>query len=175
MNLLTEPFPFKGREGHNLVSLLQRLTDGLITRNYHKKFPAAKTDIDFLTNNKHLREIIQIFSNFGQGARYHNIDILLSQVRKYSSTSDAWNRLENSLVNFTELCKEGIEPENVVKAINELAYKLVIIIERFVRALCRLLTLGDLGKLAKSTSVHVNIFLSLSDSDLGKNKYQEIY
>ena len=63
--------------GHRLLPLLDdvlakaRADVGLMQR------PALQADIDFCASDKHLREMLDIFGEFGQGGRYHNLDVVL--------------------------------------------------------------------------------------------------
>ena len=73
---IEDPFQTSGKKGHNLDYLLERLLWICEEKKYSSKFPAAKTDIDYL-NTEELRKIIKLLSDFAQGGRYYNLDLSL--------------------------------------------------------------------------------------------------
>ena len=165
------PFEKSSRKGHDLIYLLDKLLSICAKKNYASKFTAAKADIEFLRKDKTLREIVTILSDFGQGARYHNLDIILNGTSKYKDPKLAWDTIEMTIVqmkgrDLNELAK--ISTNEIYEEINR---DIIIILEKFTRALARLFTLADFGDLAKQVSPLVYNYLFLMDKDLGTKKY----
>ncbi len=165
------PFEKSSRKGHDLIYLLDKLLSICAKKDYASKFTAAKADIEFLRKDKTLREIVTILSDFGQGARYHNLDIILNGTSKYKDPKLAWDTIEMTIVqmkgrDLNELAK--ISTNEIYEEINR---DIIIILEKFTRALARLFTLADFGDLAKQVSPLVHNYLFLMDKDLGTKKY----
>ena len=69
----------RGNRGHDLVRLLEHITQQCFSNNYLARIPAAETDINILRNNKKLLNIVRILSDFGQSARYYNLNVVLEE------------------------------------------------------------------------------------------------
>ncbi len=162
---------FKRRNGHNIKRLLNKLLSILEDREYRNKFPAAETDIEYLTTDRFFLEVIQLLSDFGLSGRYYNLNIVLNLTVVDESPEDVWNKLENAIVSQNARLKSQWaekEYDEFYKGINN---ELNVVLERFARALARLFTRGDLGELGKRVSGHVHEFLFLNDNDLGKTDW----
>jgi len=169
---LPSSYPWKeGRQGHDLVFLLDHITTHCFSDSYSKKIPVAKEDIQFLRTDKHVGEIIRIFSAFGQSARYYNLDLIRG---RWSSDSPKieWQKLESAIFkgkpDWIKLTQTDPNLDETYKYINQ---EIIKSLEKFVRALSRLFTIGGLGQKAKQYSSAVFPFVQLSDEDLGKTDY----
>ena len=118
--------------------------------------------------------MLSLFSNFGQGGRYYNIDIVLGKTPSdYEDTKNAWNKIEMTILrNRKGLLEETSNINRYDKVRQEINRELIITLEKFARALSRLFTLADFGDFAKQASPLVYDFLMLKDRDLGTSDYR---
>jgi len=65
-----------GKRGHDLVWLLNEITRNCFSGSYLSRIPAAREDITFLKSDQRLRNIVKIRSDFGQSARYYNLNVV---------------------------------------------------------------------------------------------------
>ena len=159
---------------HDLQYLLQLLIDVCNEKRYANKFQAASEDIIFITTDSELTKIVGSLSNYAQGGRYYNLDILVKGHSVYSEPKQSWEFLEAYIMeNRNQLDKfyKSLDLQEFYKLVN---HELVVIIEKLMRALSRLFTLADFGTLAKQVSPLVFDFLMLSESDLGQTDYRTI-
>lgn len=166
-------YPWEGRKrnGHDLDLLLNHITASCFSDEYLTRIPIAKKDIEFLRADKHVLELVRILSAFGQSARYYNLDVVKGQ-KYYDSPKDEWQKLESLILreypDWLNLAKDDLNLDETYKHINQ---EIIIRLEKFVRALTRLFTIGGLGEKAKQYSSAVFLFVQLSDDDLGKTEY----
>lgn len=167
-------FP-RGTRGHDLIFLLDFITKECFSDEYIEKIPAAQQDINFLRNNKQLRRMVQILSDFGQSARYYNLNVVLGEKKPGSSPDDAWQELEMEILKESPTWMEAIQdPKKSDETHKNIIIKLTIHCEMFARSLSRLFTIGGLGEEAKRISSYTHDFLFLSDDKLGKKNYKTI-
>ena len=171
MNFKEQPFETLERKGHNLDYLLDRLLSICEQKNYSSKFPAAKKDLDFLSKDEYLRKIISLLSNFAQGGRYYNLDMVLEGTSRYDDPIEGWNRIESTILKSRKDLSEKINNNDLDNIFKEINRELIINLEKFARALTRLFTLADFGSFAKQVSPLVYDYLMLMDTELGTKKY----
>jgi len=168
-------FP-KGRRGHDLVLLLNQITRDCFSDDYLARIPAAKTDIEFLRNDPKLSAIVQILSDFGQSARYYNLNVVLGEQDPGPSPDDEWQKFEMEVLqedpSWTSRLGDPKQSDAIYDQINR---ELTVECEKFARALARLFTIGGLGSQAKQTSPHMHHFLFMTDDQLGKTDYESIH
>ena len=163
---------FTGRQGHDISRLFDEVVRDCFPAKYLATIAAAKTDYKFLKENPRLRSIIEQLSNFGQSARYYNFDVILGKKPKTDAPDSAWSQLEVAIVmERPDLMAELNNPGPMPRLYEEVARELITVIERLMRALSRLFTIGGLGDLAKRNMTFTTPFLFLMDSDLGTRDY----
>lgn len=167
-------YPWEGKKkkkGHDLVFLLGHITTRCFSNDYLRRIPVAKDDIDYLRNDTHVLEIVRILSAFGQSARYYNLDLIKGQ-KNYGSPKDEWQKLESIILrkkpDWQKIIDNDLNLDETYKHINQ---EIIIHLEKFMRALSRLFTIGGLGQKAKQYSSAVFPFVQLSDEQLGKTEY----
>lgn len=164
-------FP-RGRRGHDLIFLLDYITTKCFSDEYIEKIPAAQQDINFLRNNQQLRRLVQILSDFGQSARYYNLNVVLGEEETGPSPDEAWQELEMEILKESPTWLEDIQdPKKSNETHKNINTKLTVHCEKFARSLSRLFTIGGLGEEAKRISGYAHDFLFLSDDKLGTKKY----
>jgi len=165
-------FP-KGRKGHDLMLLLNLITTACFKKEYLKR-PAAKEDLEYLKNDEQLHRFVKILSDFGQSARYHNLDVIIENESTTVSPEEQWQRMELEILkDIKDWDQKIMNPESMNKIFDNIIETIVIQFEKFARALCRLFTMGDLGEEASKNIGFITHFLFLSDSDLGNTVYLE--
>ena len=158
-----------------MVYLLRRITDECFSDEYLSTIPAAQADIEFLRNDPKLRRIVKILSDFGQSARYYNLDVVLGEKVAGPSPDDEWGRLETEIFQEDPLWREKIVAPKESRAIHQrINRELTVHCERLARSLSRLFTIGGLGPLARQISVHTHHFLFLTDAELGQTDYETV-
>lgn len=166
------PYEKFKRKGHDIEYLLHKLLSICSKKEYSSKFVAAKTDIDFLSDDKRLRKIITLLSEFAQGGRYYNLDIVVDGSSSYKNPSDVWEELETSIIKDKGDFKTKINERDIGALYEEVNRELVITLEKFTRVLARLFTKADFGDFARQVSPLVYDYLMLRDNDLGKRDYR---
>jgi len=161
-----------GRTGHNLYILLQNITEICNQFGNYDDRPATRDDLDFLINNVRLHNIVNILSGFAQGGRYYNLDIVTEGESSYQEPKDKWEELETEIVEEdTELIKLMEDPAKSNELYARINSILMYYLERLVRALSRIFTLGELHKDAEKCYSYISDFLGIMDHNLGKTKY----
>jgi len=164
-----------GRRGHDLNGLLHRITQDCYSDAYLSRVPAAQTDIAFLRSDPKLAKIVEILSDFGQSARYYNLDVVLGDEDPGPSPEDEWQKLELEILKEDESWASRLgDPRESLAIHREINTALTVQCERLARALSRLFTIGGLGSLGRQISVHTHQFLFLMDDQLGATDYQHV-
>ena len=133
---------------------------------------ATKKDMDFLINDRKLLQINYLLSEFGKGARYYNLDIVTKGCSNYKDPHKLIDALEKEIVSeHPELKKIMLDPRKTKEFNESLNKELIIILEKFARALSRLFTLGELGELGSTMTGFIGDFLFLTDDSLGETDY----
>jgi len=171
MNFIEQPFETTERKGHNLDYLLDRLLLICGQKNYNSKFPAAEKDIEFLNRDKYLRKIISLLSDFAQGGRYYNLDMVLSGTSRYDDPIEGWGRIESTILQERKDLLQRMKNNDLDDVYKEINRELIIVLEKFARALARLFTLADFGSFAKQVSPLVYDYLTIMDKELGTKRY----
>jgi len=157
--------------GHDLLKLIQKVCNNYFNT-YH--IPALLEDYKFLTTNSDLKEILDLLSEFGKYARYYNFDIITSNDSPNIDVKRSWQGFETKIINSNEAIKSkslNIEAFDEVYGYSKRI--IIIMLERFVRAICRQFTIGKLGKKANQLSPLTFSFLFLNDEMLGNQDYRK--
>ncbi len=168
-------FPDKGGipATHKLVALLNRITESDWLNEY-MSHPVAGEDLGYLRADAGLRPILQALSDFADArrGRYYNLEIVLGQDPDWDSPEQAWSELETAVLqahpDWEERVRDAAAMNRIYDDINE---TLVARLERMLRALARLFTLGALGEEAARVTGLIAPFLFLLDEDLGRRRY----
>lgn len=170
-----EFFP-KGRQGHDLVHLLNQITCDCFSDKYLLQTPSAKTDILFLRKDAKINTQVRILSDFGQSARYYNLNVVLGVSDPGSSPNEEWKKLEMEiLLDDPDLAARIQEPMQMKAIHRHINFVLTVNCEKLARALARLFTIGGLGSQAMKISHFVHHFLLLTDGQLGDTDYESIH
>ena len=167
-------FP-NGKKGHDLVWMLNKIANECYSDTYLTNIPAAISDIKFLRDDTKLSKIIKILSDFGQSARYYNLNVVLGEQNPGPSPDDEWQELQMEILQEDPLWKSRIKnPKENTLIHNEINKAMTVHCEKLARALSRLFTIGGLGAQGRQISIHTNHFLKMRDEQLGKSDYENI-
>ena len=95
------PYKYKGRKGHDLNLLLERLIEVITSIEYRAMFSEIESDVKFLQKDRALAQIIKTLSEFGLGARYYNLDIVLNGKSALPSPIQSWDLIEMNILLIT--------------------------------------------------------------------------
>lgn len=158
---------------HDLTNLLDKIVRNCYDSTYRRR-PAAQSDLAYLATDQSLRDIVRILSDFGQGARYYNLNVVLSVDSELRDPEQMWKEIESAVGKAHPAWPTGLlDPVLRAEIWRAIISDLVARIEAFARALARLFTLGPLGDQAKKMSGLIGPFLLLRDQDLGHRLYSE--
>jgi len=162
---------WKNRHGHKLENLLKTVIEIVEENKYSFKRPVAKEDIAFITENSNLNDLIAVLSKFSQGGRYYNLDIILTGTSKFTDPRNGWEEIYNEIFSRREDLQSKLSDDLKFDFPKELIKEIVVILERFLRAISRFFTLAEISPMAKKMSPIVYDFLMLRDSGIGKRDY----
>ncbi|MDP2895912.1 MAG: hypothetical protein Q8Q12_05045, partial [bacterium] len=163
-----------GKKGHNLVWLLKKIAMDCFSDSYLSNIPAARDDIAFLRSDRQLREVVHILSDFGESARYYNLNIVLSDNNPGDSPERKWQQLELQIAKEDPgWAKELTDGKGISRTYQRVTSRVTAHCERLVRGLSRLFTIGGLVEEAKRNTSYVKDFLYLRDEDLGTKDYAD--
>lgn len=164
-------FKYLKKPGHDLLKL-----KNLILENYFQtNSPALSADKEFLEQNSDFETLLDLLSEFGKYARYHNLDIVTENAKPSRDVEGEWHQFETNLVIEKKgLLERLIKFETSKQASQEISSKIVILFEQFIRAISRQFTLGQLGKLAIQNSPILFPFIMMDDSKLGTRDYRMV-
>ncbi len=165
-------FP-RGRKGHDLVRLLNRVTEECFGEAYVERVPAAREDVEYLRTDSRLLELVGILSDFGQTTRYYYLDVVLGNAAGMDSPEQKWQQVEMAvLIEEDDWVDQLKRPANSGRLYSRITTDLVVRLEMFARALARLFTIGGLGDEAKRHTGTIAPFLFLRNDELGKRVYK---
>jgi len=153
--------------GHNL----EKLIDEIVKRCYPEETnqpQALKEDRSFIASDPIARKLIEILTQFGSGGRYHDLDTICGEALGEQPPEQKWQELEMEIVQNDSVLKTLLGRPSMGNVLyREINRRIQITIERLVRALCRLFSLGSLSHQGRQLSVMLTDFLYLKDKDLG--------
>ena len=158
--------------GHDLVNLKDKIISDCTSKETAYERPATNQDYEFLSGDKDLDKFIRILSDFGQNARYHNLNVVGGKSNPMSDIKARVEEFELQLImrkyekNSNNLKKLLTDVEKADEYYKEIYDIIINKLHRFARALVRKFTLGDLGKEARTYDRLIKPFLNLKDEEL---------
>jgi hypothetical protein len=155
--------------GHNLTALADAIVDFSERTGYADSRPAARLDIDFMTSDKQLRELLAVLRDFGEWGRYYNLDALLNRTGHAATRDDpaaSFQRIESRILQHQSDWIAKIQGREFENAYSRVKAELVATLQRLARTLCRMFTLGPLGDRGPRLQPVIRVFLFLRDEDL---------
>lgn len=147
------PYP-ETKEGHNLELLVEKLLLKIADEKYSSLFVSVKQEIDVLKGNKALNTIIRALSDFGMGARYYYVDIILKGTSKHRSPSNLWDNIEN-MIHF--ITGKGSPPAGSEQLEKEMKKLTIEPLQEFRRILIKLIDLVGKKKFSDFYKIDTSI------------------
>ena len=166
-----DPKLFKNKLGHDLNKIKEHILE-----NYFKvdDFPILKKDKSDLSENPEINTLVSLLSEFGKFARYYNLDVITGQTNAIVDVKSLWQEFETNLIlKDADLLAKFGDLETQREAIDENNRDIIILLERFVRAISRQFTFGKLGSQALQLSTTLFDFIKLTDNELGTTDYRK--
>ena len=131
--------------GHVLTKLVDEIVAACRNDSTFICRPAIQSDMDFLADEEHWREILDILSGLGSGGRYHDLDTMLDGHSAWESPLDRWKALEMAFCRADPKWQELMESD--VGSFQRqwypaLSAKQTETLQRAARAIARMWTLG---------------------------------
>lgn len=160
---------FLKRIGHDLKKLKQTLVADYYSVNNR---PFLVQDLEYLKNDPLLDKIIHILSEFGQKARYYNLDIITGSQQPPIDPKSEWEELEKQIEDPAPYISE-----DSMNALYQDYYpwvnaKIIAKLERLCRAITMQFTLGGHGGKLQQFYGILSSFITMKDEDFGKNDYR---
>ncbi len=157
---------------HDLCFLLDEVLKISDQRQYCESGNEAQVDLSFLRSaqKNSLKEILRIFSEYANQGRYHNLNVLVQVSRSTEDPTQVFECYRNRLIkeisrtcDFSD-CK--IPEQKIFKAESIANEQITELLQKFTRALCRLMHWEMPAKLADEMILLLSDFLELKDNDL---------
>lgn len=142
--------------GHDLLKLRAKLAS-FLKEHEDALPPALRDDLRFMQEDETLNPLLSILTDFGGDGRYSDLTRLLDGDLKVESPTTAFMQLE--------LAIHASPGEPLTSAVYA---RMTASIHRYVRAICRLFTLGPFAENSKHLSGALSPFLFMKDEDLSK-------
>lgn len=155
--------------GHNLQKLKKTLVDDYYVPN---NISLLCDDLEFLRTDILLERIINVLSEFGQKARYYNLDIITGSQKPPIDPKKEWEAIERDIEDATPyLSSDSMEALNrdYYPRVNA---KIIAKLERLFRAIALQFTLGEHGDKLKQFSSTIGSFRNLKNEDFGMTDYR---
>jgi hypothetical protein len=164
-------FKYLKNLGHDLESLLNE-----ILTNYYFDYDRVqyKDDLDFLTIDSDLKELLFILSEFGKKSRYYNFDLITENKEIPLNTKDLWSKFEHKhLMKEENLLNKLLSRETEHEVFYKLNSIIIIAFERFLSALSRQIIYDCIGRKAKQICINTFVdFGMLYEKDFGNRDYR---
>lgn len=155
--------------GHNLIALADAIVNLSEGTRYADSRPAARADIDFISSDEQLRELLAVLTDFGEWGRYYNLDTLLNRTAHVAARDDpaaAFQSIESRKLQHHPEWIPKMKGREFEDAYSLVKGEVIATLQRFARALCRMFTLGPLGDRGRRLLGLIKVFLFLRDEDL---------
>ncbi|NVK83342.1 MAG: hypothetical protein HWE21_03420 [Cytophagia bacterium] len=163
---------WKLKEGHDLMLLKKKVEKITIP-------PSARWcegDYETIVSDDSIDLVCLILAKFAQKSRYFNLDAILGYDQDFDSQRE-WERLETFLAKKafgeSEYYKLLAHPKSLNAIYKTINKELIVLIERFVRALCRQFVFGNFSKESNKFLIVISDFYLIEDEQLGHTVYSE--
>ncbi|MDP8254234.1 MAG: hypothetical protein P9M14_00655 [Candidatus Alcyoniella australis] len=149
--------------GHNLSKLKKLLIDEYYNTNGNS---ILTDDLNFLQNDLTLQKIIDALSEFGQKARYYNLDVITGRNINAIDPKSKWEEIEVDIENPSGYYSEEDDYFPRVNA------AIIAKLERLLRSVAMQFTHGDHGGRLKQNSPTLSRYRRMNKDDFGKTDYR---
>lgn len=134
--------------------------------------PLASEDHDFLTTDAIFGRLLTLLADFAENYRSAYLDVGAELGEMPEWPDDRWRELE--LFTMAEGRYARLVLDEKFDAVKRHADRtLIASLERFVRALARLVIAGDFGAEGLAAAAPLRRYWALSDDELGKTRYEQ--
>lgn len=137
--------------------------------------PFAQMDYEIITKDRLIDQICKTLSEYGQKARYFNLDAILGTEQEFDAKNE-WEKIENIVLKefygekeFYKLLDDPKKLEEIYQKSSEL---LVSRIELFLRAITRQFIFGNFSSNSKTFLFEIDAFSDIKDNQIGKTNYR---
>ncbi|MDP9343002.1 MAG: hypothetical protein M3Q23_13130 [Actinomycetota bacterium] len=156
---------------HDLVRLLDVVIATCFDDAYLER-PAAQEDLAYIRDDERLRQVVRALAEFGDQARYYNLDVVTGRSLPFRPPDEAWGDIEHAVLEENPFWVVEFTTDSGLEAHSDrMARTLVVAIERLIRALVRLFTLSRIAPEARLHTGRIASFLRLTDEHLGSTLY----
>ena len=160
---------FKNQYGHRLLPLLDDVLGKVRADSDAMRSQALRDDIDFCASDTYLREMFDIFGEFGTGGRYHNLDVVLDNSSQADDPMRRWEAVEKAIHDEDPKWFQLMQSDPALwsrRWYPHLSAKQMATLQRAARFLVRLWTLGPAQGEGKKLKGSLRRFLNLTDDQL---------
>ncbi len=155
--------------GHDLEKLKQNLVADYFSTNDK---PLLIDDLDYLKTDPLLDKIIHVLSEFGQKARYYNLDIVTGSSHPPIKTKAEWEELEKAIEDPSPYITGDSMDALYRDYYPKVNAKIISKLERLCRAITMQFTLGGHGGRLQQMSSIVSDFIKMKDEEFGTIDYR---
>jgi hypothetical protein len=130
----------KRKEGHDLEALLKRLIEVINNPKYKNYLYDLHLEVKEFGEDEAMIQILEALSDFGTGARYYNLDVIMSGESKIESPIVAWDGIEMGILMKTRgldgfrQIPDGERMKETQKEIINKINKLYILLTKILKA-----------------------------------------
>ncbi len=162
------------REMKSISHSISELLSVFLTRYFATcNLPALQQDFDFLSSDKDVQVILSLLSEFGSSGRYFNLDYLTRA--KGDSDVSSEKRLRDHLASWIgddpQTIAWMLDPAEANFILQDARTRLVILLEKIIRALARQFTMGGLAPEGRTFVLFLSSFLDLWENSFGTTQY----
>ncbi len=166
-----QPGPKAFKPGHLLLPLMVEVLNRCFTDEYCTNVPVAQVDRCYL-ESREAQEFLSFLGEFGQADRYYNLNILLTGNSRGRDPQRVWDSLRLAVLDTSPDIETRVySGESSSDLRSALIRPYIVLVEKCVRALARLLTLGPIAPNGRRFSSILAKFRNLDDRDLGETAY----
>lgn len=155
--------------GHDLQKLKKTLVGDYFPTN---NSPLLSDDLEYLKNDKLLEGIIHVLSEFGQKARYYNLDIITGSEKPPIDPKKEWEELESGIDDPIPYLSSDSMEEYYRDYLPRVNARIIAKLERMARAIAMQFTLGNHGGKLKQMSSTLSQFRNIRNSKFGTIDYR---
>lgn len=157
---------FLRKLSHDLIKLKQKIIDDYFKSNGNHLLCG---DLEYLKSDNLLNKIFMVLSEFGQKARYYNLDIVTGSNRPPIDPKGEWEELEKEIEDPMPYSLDALQRDYYPR----LNSKIIAELERFCRSISRQFSFGVHGGQLIQLSSIISEFTYLHDDDLGTKDYRK--
>jgi hypothetical protein len=162
---------FGGRGGHDIRKLIETVLNNFYS---NQNIQALKEDEEYLQSDTDINRLLNILSMFNAESRYYNLNIVTSDSDNPKDAERYWQEFEMGIMQKSpEIYAYYLsnKTDYIDGVYSYISKTIIILLEKFVRAIGRQFNLGRLGdKVRRLTMIYYD-FWTMSDDMIGTRSY----